>query len=87
MFDKKVIGYGVRKKKCSLCQNLNRNNIAVTGAHMQKCNVNIHGSSSSSEIELEFALVLTQKVFTDSGGNTYVLYIVSDDAPSMRYHL
>ena len=82
---KKVIGFGVRKKKCSICQNLNRNNLAATEAHMEVCNINSHGSSGAMEAEL--ALVLTEKVFTDNDGNVFVCYIVSDDDSTMRCHL
>jgi len=52
---------------------------------MAVCNVNSHGYSGAMESEL--ALVLTEKVFTDADGNTYVSYIVSDDDSSMRCHL
>ena len=82
---RKVIGYGVRKKKCSICKNLNRDNVAATEAHMAVCNVNSHGSSGAMESEL--ALLLTDKVFSDSKGYVFVNYIVSDDDSTMRCHL
>ena len=82
---RKVIGYGVRKKKCSICNKLNNNNTAATEAHLQVCNVNSFGSSGAMESEL--ALVLTEEVHNESDGHVYVGNFVSDDNSSMRCHL
>ena len=73
------------EKKYSICNSLNKDNIAAVEAHMEECNVDSHGSSGVMEAEL--ALVLTEKVYTESDGNVFVHYIVSDNDSTLRCHL
>ena len=81
----KVIGYGVSKEKCSICKQLNRNNIAAAEAYLNECNINSTGSSGAMESEL--VLKLTTKIFRESDGLVYVSYIVSNNDSTIQAHL
>ena len=70
----KVIGFGVSKKKCSVCRHVNKHNYEQTQAHLAVCNINSTGSSGAMESQV--ALDLTIKVFEESNGHVYVAEIV-----------
>ena len=78
---KNVIGFGLRKKGCSICSKANGKNVPA-GAH--KCQVNWSGSSGAMESSL--ALDLISDTYRKFGGNVFIEKVVSDDDSTMRSH-
>ena len=76
---KNVVGFGLKKKKCSNCTSFNKHNLPIV-AH--KCSINWSGSSGAMEASL--AQDLIRGIFENSGGRVFVEYVVSDDDSTMR---
>jgi hypothetical protein len=77
----KVVGMGVRKKKCKICSKYNRDEIEIPP---HNCQVNHEGSSGSMEAGL--ALDSIKELIEKSKKKVHIKQIVTDDDSTMRAH-
>ena len=73
---------GVKKKKCSICNKVNKADNVPVKAH--KCAINWTGASGAMESSL--ALDLISNISLNSSNRIYVKDMVSDDDSTMRKH-
>ena len=77
-----MIAMGVKKKKCSICNKVNKADNVPVKAH--KCAINWTGASGAMESSL--ALDLISNISLNSSNRIYVKDMVYDDDSTMRKH-